>query len=165
MSGKQLAELRNQNQPKQNTHAMLRGTWSSLLAVEFLQLGQFQSEYKWASGALQLQLILLLLSQLVEVEQTQEEAVSGGGTPKVVKFEERVVALTEREELRGNRHEAVSGDHGQQTNAGNRFDVSPSRTGCIFTGQGGEREKAVGGFLFLNLFQVFLSSKSGYPRP
>jgi hypothetical protein len=29
-----------------------------------------------------------------------------------------VVALTEREELRGNRHEAVSGDHGQQTNAG-----------------------------------------------
>jgi hypothetical protein len=40
-----------------------------------------------------------------------------------------------------------------------------SRTGCIFTGQGGEREKAVGGFLFLNLFQVFLSSKSGYPRP
>jgi len=28
-----------------------------------------------------------------------------------------------------------------------------------------EREKAVGGFLFLNLFQVFLSSKSGYPRP
>jgi hypothetical protein len=77
-----------------------------------------------------------------------------------------MVALTEREEHRGNnRHEAVSGDHGQQTNAGNRIDVSPSRTGCIFTGQGAEGEKAVGGFLFLNLFQVFLFLKSGYPRP
>ncbi len=93
----------------------------------------------------------------MEVEQTKE-AVSGAVTPKVVKSEERVVALTEREELRGNRHEAVSGDHGQQTNAGNRINVSPSRTGCIFTGQGGEREKAVGGFLFLNCSMHFGSN-------
>jgi hypothetical protein len=66
-----------------------------------------------------------------------------------------VGALTEREELRGNKHEAVSSNHGQQTNAGNRIDVSPSRTGCIFTGQGAEREKAVGGFLFLNCSKSF----------
>jgi hypothetical protein len=41
----------------------------------------------------------------------------------------------------------------------------PPEQDVFSTGQGGETKKAVGGFLFLNLFKVFLSSKSGYPRP